>query len=380
MTIGTPISFIRPRAVEYGIGAIAKIPAWIAANGYSRVFVVCDPALIKRAGSVTDSTNATVEVFTEIVHEPETENFEVLLSRARAFNPDAIVGLGGGTVMDSSKLASVLVRSERGIYDVLADGTVGAREVGLALAATTAGTGSEVGPRAIITDSRTNGKQGIAADSMVADIAVIDPELTVGMPPSVTASTGIDALAHCLEAYTNKFAHPAADLYALEGTRLITTYLERAVNDGNDLEARSAMSMASLYGGYCLGPVNTHAGHALAYPLGVRYHMAHGVSNALVLSYVVEFNLSACRERMAKVALAMGATGSDIDELAESASRMVRGLCERVGIELKLSRLGVREEDLEPMADEAFAIKRLMNNNPRDITRDDVLGIYRAAY
>lgn len=380
MSIGTPITFVRPRAIHFGIGAIAKVPAWIAANGYSRVFVVCDPALARKAGVLTADTNAAVEVFTDITHEPETENFEVLIARAKAFKPDAVVGLGGGTVMDSSKLASVLVTSDRTIYDVLGDGVAGPRSVGLALAATTSGTGSEVGPRAIITDSRSNGKQGIAADSLVADIAVIDPELTVGVPPKVTAATGIDALAHCLEAYTNKFAHPAADVYALEGIRLITTYLERAVRDGSDMEARSALSLASLYGGYCLGPVNTHAGHALAYPLGVRYHMAHGVSNALVLSYVVEFNLPATRDRMAAAARAMGATGGSDDALAAAASRMVRELCERIGIELKLSRLGVREEDLEPMADEAFAIKRLINNNPRAITRDDILGIYRAAY
>jgi len=202
---------------------------------------------------------------------------------------------------------------------------------------------------------------------MLADLAVVDPDLTMTVPPAVTAATGVDALAHCAEAFTSRKAHPLIDLYALEGIRLVGRYLKRAVADGADREARAGLALASLYGGYCLGPVNTTAGHAVAYPLGTRHHIAHGLACAVIFPHTLAFNAPA---RPEKTAATLAALGTD-DAYA---------WCRSLGIEMRLSRLGVPESDLPVMAKDAHAIRRLLDNNPRDVGRDEILAMYRAAY
>jgi alcohol dehydrogenase class IV len=212
---------------------------------------------------------------------------------------------------------------------------------------------------------------------MLADLAVVDPDMTMTVPPQVTAATGMDVLAHCVEAYTSRKAHPLIDLYALEGIRLVGRYLPRAVRDGADREARAGLSLASLYGGFCLGPVNTTAGHAVAYPLGTRHHVAHGLACALIFPHTLAFNASAVPERTAVVLDALGlAESSDQADIVARTSRW----CADLGIEMQLSKLGVPEGDLPIMADEAHAIRRLLDNNPRDISRNEILALYRAAY
>ncbi len=171
---------------------------------------------------------------------------------------------------------------------------------------TTAGTGAEVSPNAILLDEADELKKGVVSPHLVPDAAFVDPLLTISVPPAVTAATGLDALTHCIEAYANKFAHPIVDIYALQGIKLISANLVRAVRNGGDIEARAALSLGSLYGGLCLGPVNTAAVHALAYPLGGRFHIAHGVSNALLLPHVLRFNFSAAPERYAEISAALG--------------------------------------------------------------------------
>ena len=235
---------------------------------------------------------------------------------------------------------------------------------------TTAGTGSEGGTRALVTDPVTQNKLAVQSRHMLADLAVVDPDLTLTVPAHVTAATGVDALAHCVEAYTSRKAHPLIDLYALEGTRLVGRYLARAVRDGSDREARAGLSLASLYGGFCLGPVNTTAGHAVAYPLGTRHHVPHGLACALIFPHTLAFNAPAVPERTAAVLDALGCA-DDAD---------VSRWCEELGIDMRLSAHGVPEADLAAMADEAHAIRRLLDNNPRDITRDEILALYRAAF
>ena len=211
---------------------------------------------------------------------------------------------------------------------------------------------------------------------MLADLAVVDPDLTTTVPPAVTAATGVDALAHCVEAFTSRKAHPAIDLYALEGIRLVGRFLARAVADGGDREARAGLSLASLYGGFCLGPVNTTAGHAVAYPLGTRHRIAHGLSCAVVFPHTLAFNAPAVPEKTALVLDALGLGAAKQEDAMQEAAY---GFCARLGIEMRLSRLGVPEADLPAMAEEAHAIRRLLDNNPRDIGREQILAIYRAA-
>jgi alcohol dehydrogenase class IV len=212
---------------------------------------------------------------------------------------------------------------------------------------------------------------------MLADIAIVDPDLTLTVPPAVTAATGVDAMAHCVEAFTSRKAHPLIDLYALEGIRLVGRFLKRAVQDGGDREARAGLALASLYGGFCLGPVNTTAGHAVAYPLGTRHHIPHGLACALIFPHTLAFNAPAVPGKTALVLEALSLPESSDEAAVRDATYR---FCADLGVEMKLSALGVPREDLETMATEAHAIRRLLDNNPRDISREQILAMYQAAY
>lgn len=279
--------------------------------------------------------------------------------------------------MDLAKLVAVLPGSGQGIHDVVGPEKVAGRRAALAQVPTTSGTGSEAGTRALVTDPATQNKLAVQSRHMLADLAVVDPDLTLTVPPAVTAATGVDALAHCAEAFTSRKAHPLIDLYALEGIRLVGRFLARAVRDGGDREARAGLSLASLYGGFCLGPVNTTAGHAVAYPLGTRHHIAHGLSCAVIFPHTLAFNAPAVPEKTALVLDALGLGAATGEGAAREAAY---GFCAGLGIEMRLSRLGVPESDLPAMAREAHAIRRLLDNNPRDISQDEILAMYRAAY
>ncbi len=209
---------------------------------------------------------------------------------------------GGGSAMDVAKLVAALLDGRQQIGEVFGIGKLAGRSTPLACVPTTSGTGSEVSPIAIVQDSADGLKKGVISPYLVPDAAFVDPLLTLGMPPAVTASTGIDALTHCIEAYANRQAHPLVDTWALEGIRRIARSLPAAYADGRNVAARTDVALGSMYGGMCLGPVNTAAVHALAYPLGSDFGVAHGTSNAVLLEHVLEFNLPArdrtlCRYR-----------------------------------------------------------------------------------
>ena len=216
-------------------------------------------------------------------------------------------------------------------------------------------------------------KVAVESPFLLADMAALDPELTMSVPPAVTAATGIDAMAHCVEAFTNKKSHPLIDAYARLGFSLVAKYLPRAVENGKDAEARAGLLLAAYYGGICLGPVNTAAGHALAYPLGTRLKLPHGHANAIIFPHVLAFNQSAVTDKTEEVARALGLRSA---HLLGDASKW----CARLGVEMRLSKLGAKNGDLASWAGEAHAIRRLMDNNPRDMSVDDIVSVYRAAY
>lgn len=371
-----PISLVRPGLIEFGIGVSERLGAWAKSKGYRRALVISDAFNASRTDVL--GLPGAVTVYGEVKAEPDTGDLDRVLAAARSAKADLIVGFGGGSAMDLAKLAAVLSGSSQRLADVVGAGKVaGPREVALAQVPTTSGTGSEAGIRALVTDPETKAKLAVESLHMLADIAVIDPALTFTVPPRVTAATGVDALAHCVEAFTNRKAHAAIDVYAIEGMRLVGRYLARAVGDGGDAEARAGLSLASLYGGYCLGPVNTAGGHALAYPLGTRWHVAHGAANALIFPHVLAFNTPAAPEKTRAVLAAMGLPETeDIRTVFDAAHEF----CASLGIEMMLRQLGVLANDLGTMADEAFAIRRLLDNNPRELSRADILAIYEAAY
>lgn len=371
----TPIEILRPRSVEFGCGTIAAAARFAAAIGAKRPLVVADAFNARRIDVL--GLPGDVQVFGEVKPEPDLPNLESALAVARTAAPDLVVGFGGGSAMDLAKLVAVLCRGGTQITDIVGVDKVAGREVALAQVPTTAGTGSEAGTRALVTDPVSRNKLAVQSRHMLADLAIVDPDLTMSVPRDITAATGVDALAHCVEAFTSRKAHPAIDLYAFEGIRLVGRYLRRAVADGSDREARAGLALASLYGGYCLGPVNTTAGHAVAYPLGTRHHVAHGLACAVIFPHTLAFNLPAVRDKTAAILDALGlARAVDIAAVFDAAHRF----CASLGIEMSLSRLGVPGGDLPVMADEAFAIRRLLDNNPRDLARDDILKMYEAAY
>ncbi len=375
-TLSTPISMVRPPVIEFGVGTAERLGKWAEQRRFTRILVISDAFNAPRADVL--GLKGEVTVFGEVRAEPDTNDLNKVLAAANQADADLIVGFGGGSAMDLAKLAAVLAGSSQTLAEVVGPNKVTSRgKAALAQVPTTSGTGSEAGIRALVTDPVTQSKLAVESIHMLADIAVIDPALTFSVPPRITAATGVDAMAHCVEAYTNRKAHPVIDLYALEGVRLVGQYLARAVADGNDAEARAGLSLASLYGGYCLGPVNTAAGHALAYPLGTRWHMAHGAANALIFPHVLAFNTPAVPEKTAAILDALSLKhSSTVGSVFEAA----HAFCASLDIEMKLSKVGVPETDLGIMADDAFAIRRLLDNNPRDLSRADILAIYEAAY
>jgi alcohol dehydrogenase class IV len=312
--------------------------------------------------------------------EPGIRDFEAALADAREVRADAIVGLGGGSAMDVAKLVAAFLDGSQDLRDAFGVGRLRGRAMHLVCLPTTAGTGSEASPIAILLDETDQLKKGVVSPHLVPDAAYVDPLLTVSMPPAVTAATGIDAFTHCLEAYANRFAHPVVDHYAIEGIRLISRNLVRAVENGTDIEARTRVALGSLYGGMCLGPVNTAAIHALSYPLGGEFHIAHGVANALLMPHVLAFNLPAAPARYAEVAVALGVErGRDDLETAQRGLELIRELARRCGLPSRLGEFGIGESAIERMASAAMTVQRLLERNPRTVTEQDARDIYRAA-
>ncbi|WP_128255684.1 iron-containing alcohol dehydrogenase [Falsirhodobacter deserti] len=356
-----------PKRLEIGAGAAAKAGALFDA---ARPFVLATPhtaAFVDRLG-----LKGAVTVFSDIPGEPDTACFATALAAARQAAPDLVIGLGGGSVMDVAKLVAALWDGSQTLADVAGPNKVQKRRTPLVQVATTAGTGSEAGIRALITDPGAGAKIAVESPHLIADLAVLDPELTFSVPAAITAATGVDAMAHCVEAFTNRHAHPVIDGFARMGIDLVGRYLARAVADGTDTEAREGMMLASFYGGICLGPVNTAAGHALAYPLGTLLHLPHGLANAIIFPHVLAFNEPAVPEKTAEVARALGLSGSLLPA--------AHGFCCDLGLEMRLSAHGATEDQLPGFARDAHAIRRLMDNNPRDMNVEQITEIYRAAF
>lgn len=371
--LDSPLEMQRPPIVRFGAGQVGTLADWIARSGARRCFVVADRVNAARLDVLGLQGPA---LFGEVKPEPDLTNLEAAVAAASAAGADAVIGFGGGSAMDLAKLVSVLVGSGKGLRDISGLDRAPARRVRLVQVPTTAGTGSEVGTRALITDPVTMNKIATESVEMLADIAVIDPELTVSVPPVVTAATGVDAMAHCVEAFTSRRSHPVIDDYALRGIQLVGRHLRRAVEDGSDIEARSGLALAAFYGGVCLGPVNTTAGHALAYPLGTRHKLAHGIANALIFPHVLAANARAVPEKTALVgeALGFGAKGR------QAVYGGAHAFCASLGLDMRLSGHGVPREDLPASAHEAHQIRRLLDFNPVDLSEADILDIYEAAY
>ena len=390
------ITLLQPQKIVFGTGCIQTFTDDYKKMGLRRLFVLTAPPIRPLIEGTMDELKAAgiaVEVFQNIVAEPTVNDFKRILELARQFQADSVAGIGGGSVLDVTKLVAAFIDSDQQVEDCFGTGFIRRKGLWFACLPTTAGTGSEVSPNAILLDERDHLKKGIVSPFLIADVAYVDPKLTWTVPAKVTADTGMDALTHCIEAYTNKFAHPSVDIYALQGIRLIAANLERAVTLARDnkpadlsdnpayVEAREALAFGSLYGGLCLGPVNTAAVHALSYPLGGEFHIPHGLSNAILLPSVMKFNMPANIKRHAEVAIALGCEpGKNDEETAQRGVDYIYRLAAAVGIPDKLTALGIPQTAVDGMAKAAMQVQRLLKNNPREVTEQDARDIYNSLY
>ncbi|MFM8272837.1 MAG: iron-containing alcohol dehydrogenase [Gemmata sp.] len=371
--------------------------------GAKRAFVVTDSILV-RAGLLAQTAepltalDVTFAHFDKITPEPGVELVRECVAAARAFGPDVIVGLGGGSNMDTAKLVSMVLAHGGDPLDYTGDCRVPGPVRPLICIPTTAGTGSEVSAAAVFTDTANHIKVSCLSPFLRPAFAIVDPLFTVSCPPKVTADSGIDALTHAIEGFcavdndafplpsgektVYQGKNPMADVMAREAIALIGRFLRRAVKDGSDLEARDGMSLAATLGGLAFSNSGVALVHAMEYPVGGAVHVSHGAGNGLLLPYVMAFNRPNARHTLARLPALLGSAdpAEGVDAEAARAIGMVTKLREDIGIPLRLRDIGVNEGMLPGFAAKAFSIKRLMRVNPRmPQSEDEILGIYRAA-
>jgi alcohol dehydrogenase len=376
-------SFELPTRIEYGPGIVGRLPAELERLVAKRVLVVTDKGIRKAGldGLVTGllkDAGARYEVFDGVEPNPKDANVEEGAAFARAFGAEAMVALGGGSPIDCAKAMGVLL-THGGDRIKNYEGRTAVTKPVLPWIAipTTAGTGSEVTFSSVITDTANRYKMTVKSPLMAARVALVDPKLTVSMPPPVTASTGVDALTHAIEAYTVTCSEPISDALALHAIELISANLRTAVKDGRDLAARSAMMLGSLLAGIAFSHSDVGSVHCMAESLGGVYDLPHGVCNAILLPYVMEYNMDFCRQRYTRAAAAMGVDSRSPDHGAERAVAAVKILCRDVGLPA-LNTLGIRESDLEFLADMS-AKNGSTPSNPRPMDKQDYLEVFRRA-
>ena len=350
-----------------------------------RVLIVTDPGflatgLVAPSIDSLEKNNFTVSVFAEVVADPPEAVVLTAATNARQQQIQLIMGLGGGSSMDVAKLIAILASGEQTLDTMYGIGNVKGMRLPLIQIPTTAGTGSEVTPIAIVTTGATS-KMGVVAPQLYADIAILDAELTLGLPAKISAATGIDAMVHAIEAYTTKHKkNPLSDMLAKQALRLLWPNIEKVCVDGGNIDARQAMLLGAMLAGQSFANAPCAAVHALAYPIGGIFHVPHGLSNSLVLPHVLRFNSRDAADLYAELAeiIAPEAQGSPTQR-AEALIEALAALAARVGIATRLRDVGIQEKDLDQLASDAMLQTRLLGNNPRTVTFDDARAIYAAA-
>jgi len=356
--------------------------------GITRALIVTDRGIIQFGllDSATNSLNASkveYELYADVVADPPESVVMDAVTEGQAFNCDGVIGFGGGSSMDVAKLLAVLIKGEQSLSDIYGVDQITGGRLPLIQVPTTAGTGSEATMVSIITTGETT-KAGVVSRTLLADKIVLDASLTLGLPPHVTAATGIDAMVHAIEAYTSRrLKNSLSDMLAREALRLLAGNIAVAVKQGDNLDARGSMLLGAMLAGQAFANAPVAAVHALAYPLGGNYHIPHGLSNSLVLPHVIRFNGPSAGDLYKEIApLIMPGKSLPDDALVvtEMLAEHFLSLAEDLGLQTSLSQMNVPEGDLPKLAEEAMLQQRLLINNPREVSVDDSLEIYRQAY
>lgn len=373
-----------PRIVM-GPGSADSVAAEVKRLGANKIMIITDPGLVKtgivdRFEGLLKKAGFSLGRFDAVEPDPRYEVASQAAEFAKSSGADLILGIGGGSSLDIAKVAAILVTNAQPIGSLFGIDLVEAPGLPLILVPTTAGTGSEVTPIAILSDHQEKLKKGIVSPHLFPALAILDPELTLGLPPSVTASTGMDALIHAVEAYTSKNATPLTDLLAVQAMKLLFENIRTAYANGSDLQARSNMLEGSMLAGMAFANAGVTAVHAFAYPIGAEFHIPHGVANSIMLAAVMEFNMLGNLRKFAQMAELFGEDTIGLSERksAQLAVDALRTLAADLRVPSHLSEFGVKEEDIPSLAEGVMKVTRLLANNPRELGHQDAVDIYRS--
>ena len=373
-----------PHAVYSGENAMDNVTDIIRARGAKKVAIFTDKGieavgLFALPEAAVKASGAEYYVLDDLRPEPSYMEVQKLIDQFKADGADLIVACGGGSVLDTAKLASVLVTDEYGVKELLDEPGRAKKCVPIVLIPTTAGTGAEVTPNAIVAVPEKELKVGIVNENMIADYVILDARLIKNLPVKIAAATGVDAMAHCIECFTSNKKNPLSDTFALEGLDMIINNIEEACLNPDAMEAKKKMQIAAFYGGLAITASGTTGVHALSYPLGGKYHIAHGVSNAILLVPVMKFNEPVIRPLLAQAYDRCAHDGSACKTEEEKSAWMINRMDEivkKLHIPTSLQEFGVPKEDLEGLVEAGMQVKRLLVNNMREITPDDARNIY----
>lgn len=372
-----------PHAVFSGEDALDKIKDIFAENSVKRLAVFTDKG-IEAAGLMefpmarVKETGVEYMIMDNLPAEPTYSEAQDLVDQCKAYGADFVMAVGGGSVQDTAKLASILMTGEYGVKELLDRPGMAKKCIKSLMIPTTAGTGSEATPNAIVAVPEKQLKIGIVNANMIADYAILDAVMIKKLPRKIAAATGVDALAHAIECWTGNKANPFSDLFALEALDLILNNIERACDDPEAMDAKNKMQIAAFYAGVAITASGTTAVHALSYPLGGKYHIAHGVSNAILLAPVMRFNESACRERLAMAYDRCMAGGArTVEEKSRAVISRLESIVKHLEIPTSLTEFGVPKEDLDSLVEAGMQVTRLLVNNMREVTPEDARRIYQ---
>lgn len=369
-----------PREVSAGAGARSRLPALL--SGSRRAALITDEFLsrtdiYKELSALAASSGSEIMEIVCKTGEPSANDILKLYNSHDFAGCDKIVGFGGGSVLDTAKILSVIPANNALTGNLLDGAAIKNPGIPCVMIPTTAGTGSEATPNSILLNPENNVKTGVISPLMIASHVLLDPEVTYGLPPRLTAATGFDALAHNIECFFSKKATPFSDLFAAEGIRLIFRSLRTACENPRDESARLDMLLASYYGGASIAASSTTAAHAMAYPLSGMFHMPHSEGVAVLLPHIIGFNRQSCTALYARLARMLGMDGNGDEQLADRFVNAVFNLADECGLKLSIVEAGAKEEHLPQMVSEAMEIKRLFDNNPTVMTAEDVEAVYR---
>lgn len=374
-----------PRIVM-GQGAIKRLGEEAHNLKANRVLFVTDKGIIKAgllesAQKALKESNISYTVFDDVEPDPRYEIVADCVEMIKKEKPGLLIGFGGGSPIDIAKVAGIMATNNGVIADYFGVDLIEKEGLPTLMVPTTAGTGSEVTPIAILSDEGEKLKKGIVSPYLFPSVALLDPELTVGLPPAITASTGMDALIHAIESYTSVNATGMTDMLAFRATKMLYENIRTAYGNGSNVTARSNMLEGSLLAGMAFANAGVTAVHAFAYPIGAEFHIPHGVANTLMLPHVMRFNLSGNPKKFAEIVNAFSITANDMDDM--SASEKVVEAIERLADDLQVSRhlaeFGIKEKDIPELAEGVMKVTRLLANNPRKLNLEDAKEIYRQA-